>query len=164
MGLLFDVFPLRGKELRGWLTTSGSGLFTNVRTGYEALQMLRDMGAAIRTQDFYEIRRFVLARESFGQTISDIGYDQLIPMAFHQDDHGWDIQSNFLYTVKLTGIDPNTYHTTERYVSVASDNQLTQQQVIDSAFAEVNELEEEYGIIASAATIESALVKPGVNK
>lgn len=162
MSYLYDIFPLSGKELRNWLTTSGSGLFTNIRTGYEALQMLRDMGAAIRTQDFYDIRRYVLARESFGQAVQSYGYDQLIPAALHQSSHGWELQSDFLYTVKLTGIDPSTYRRAERYVSVASDHQLTQQQVIETAFGLVEGSEEDYGIITSTAELDSALVLPGV--
>lgn len=152
--------PLSGKALRNWLSTSGSGLFTSGLTGSEALSMLRDMGGSIRTADFYDIRRYILARESFSENIRGVEFNQLVPMAQHDSEHGWNLEKPYLYKVKMIGIDPDTYKYKEGFVSVYSSKQMTQNEIISTANFLTVGFEAEYGIIASSYTVVDAKVDP----
>lgn len=157
-----DLFPISGEQLRSWLRSQAQGLFTTFTTGAEALEWLRSEGASIRTQDFYEIRRSVLTEMEHAREIQSFDYNQLIPAAWHTDDHGWELSRNYLYVVRVDGVDPDTYDIVTKYLSVASDRQLTQADVFDQLGGMVEGQEDFYGIMIESYSLEKALVLPGV--
>jgi len=162
MSDFLDIFPLGGDELRNWLRTSGSGLFESFTSGADILEILRSEGAAIRTSDFYAIRRQVLERVQTDQRMLDYGGDQLIPAAWHMDDHGWNLSQDYLYIVKVRGEDPLTYDPVEKFMSVSSSRQMTTEEVFDELNAMIIGEEEFYEIIPTDFELDRALVRPGV--
>jgi hypothetical protein len=137
----FEVLPglLRGDELRNWLRTDGAGLFTAFDTGVEALSFARDLGLAIRTQDFYEIRRQVLNVAESSQPLLNYPDNQLIPLNFHVQDHGLDLTTEFQYRIHMYGADENTGLLKGQWMTVASDRQLTIDEVKEVARSYVGE-------------------------
>lgn len=139
-----DIFTelvglLRGSSLRQWLLTDGAALFTAFDTGADALDFFRSGGGQIRTADFYDIRRQVLNRVESGEQLTGYPDNQLIPLNWHVTDHGLDLSSDFLYNIKLIGLDQNTGILKEQWMGVASDRQLTPDEVREVARSYVGE-------------------------
>lgn len=130
---------LRGDKLRNWLLTDGAEIFAAFDTGAEALQFFREGGGSIRTADFYSIRRQVLNRTESSTPLQDYPTNQLIPLNWHVTDHGLDLSTDFLYNIKLIGLDTETGLLKEQWMSVASDRQLTSDQVKEVARGFVGE-------------------------
>lgn len=130
---------LRGEALRSWLLTDGAAIFSAFETGAEALNFFRDGGGAIRTADFYKIRQQVLNRTESGAPLSDYPTNQLVPLNWHVTDHGLDLSSDFLYNIKLIGLDTNTGYLKEQWMGVASDRQLTVDEIKEVARSYVGE-------------------------
>jgi hypothetical protein len=124
---------LKGQALRNWLRTDGAGIFRAFGTGVETLGYIREHFGAIRTQDFYEIRRQVLSVQSDRLEPGDYPGNQLIPKAWHTTDHGLNLSTDYQYRVELFGYDPNTGEIKHQYMTIASDHQLTQDQVTTGA-------------------------------
>ena len=135
------IFPIRGEELRNWLRTDFRGIFTSGLSGAESLRALRDFGVEIRTQDFYAIRREVIAQyereQAFQEQIEDYESNALIPAAWHSTTHGLNLRTQFLYRVRVTGFDMLTGEPVERIFSVGSDDQLTVGQVKSTITSEL---------------------------
>lgn len=131
----FEVPPgfLRGEALRNWLRTDGAGIFSAFNTGAGALDFARELGVAIRTQDFYTIRNEVLSVIESSQSLSDYPTNQLVPLAWHVQDHGLELSSNFQYRVHMFGADREEGVLSSQWVTVASDRQLTIDQIKDVA-------------------------------
>lgn len=157
-----QIFPYGGDELRNWLRTSASNLFEAFETGAAFLEHLRSEGAAIRTSDFYDIRRQVLERVAQDQRLIDYGTDQLVPAAWHMSDHGWQISQDYLYIVKVYGEDPITHDQIETFLSVSSSRQLSMDEIFDTLDGMILGEEEFYEIRPEQMTLDRALVKPGV--
>lgn len=119
------TFPLEGESLRNWLGSAGQRIFTEFISGREALDWLRSQGGAIRTQDFYAIRREVLGRSVYDHLIDTLRENTLVPLGWTVYDHGWELSQNYLYMVDVTGTDPWTGDKVTKHFSVASDYQLT---------------------------------------
>ena len=130
---------LRGDALRNWLRTDGAGIFTAFETGAEALDFARDAGLQVRTQDFYAIRREVLSVVESSQPLLNYPTNQLIPLNWHVSDHGLDLTTDFQYRIHLFGIDPESGYLQDKWMTVASNTQLTQEQVQEVARGYVGE-------------------------
>lgn len=130
---------LRGEKLRNWLLTDGAAIFAAFETGKEALDFFREGGGAIRTADFYAIRKQVLNRTESGNPLTDYPSNQLIPINWHVIDHGLELSSDFLYNIKLIGYDQKSGILKEQWMGVASDRQLTQDQIKEVARSYVGE-------------------------
>lgn len=141
---------LKGSALRNWLRTDGAGIFRAFGSGVEALGYVREHLGAIRTQDFYQIRREVLAVQTAEVEPGTYPGDQLIPMRSHVQDHGLNLSSEYQYRVQLFGYDPNTGQLKDQWMTIASDHQLTPDQVQDTARAYLGEGGESGDIVLSA--------------
>lgn len=133
--IVFEALPgtLRGTALRDWLRTDGAAIFRSFETTDEALTYVRDLGIQIRTQDFYAIARQVKSLWESGDKIADYAGNQLIPLAWHNNEHGQELSSAYQYRIQLFGADPDTGFLTQRWMTVASDRQLTKDQIKDVA-------------------------------
>jgi hypothetical protein len=141
---------LSGNAIRNWLRTDGAGIFRAYETGVEALDFIRSHLGAIRTQDFYEIRRQVLSVQTASDVLSGYPTSQLIPLAWHNTDHGLNLSSEFQYRIELFGFDPNTGQIKNQFMTVAADRQLTSDQVQDVARSYVGEGGESGEIVLSS--------------
>jgi len=130
---------LSGQALRNWLRTDGQGIFTAFKTGAQALDFMREHFGAIRTQDFYNIRREVLSVVESSKPIFGYPTDQLIPRAWHITDHGLQLSSEFQYRIDIIGHDPLTGELKEQWMTVAADRQLTQNEVQEVARSYIGE-------------------------
>lgn len=139
--IAFEVLPgaLRGQELRNWLRTDGIGLFRTFGTTSEALSFARDLGLQIRTQDFYSIARQVQNVITSGDKLMGYSTDQLIPLAWHVQDHGMELSSEFQYRIQMFGADSATGFLKSQWMTIASDRQLTIDEVKDVANTYVGE-------------------------
>jgi len=137
----FEVPPgtFRGDALRNWLRTDGAGIFSAFKTGEAALDFARDAGLQIRTQDFYAIRRQVLAVIDSAQPLLNYPTNQLIPLNWHVSDHGLELTTDFQYRIHLFGVDPESGYLQDKWMTVASDRQLTQNEVQEVARGYVGE-------------------------
>lgn len=130
---------LRGDALRNWLRTDGAGIFTAFETGSEALDFARSYGLAIRTEDFYSIRREVLNVANSSQPLLEYPNNQLIPLNWHVQDHGLDLTTDYQYRIHLYGADAETGFLKDQWMTVASNRQLTIAEVQDVARSYVGE-------------------------
>jgi len=137
----FEVLPglFRGDELRNWLRTDGAGIFTTFESGAKALEFVRGLGVAIRDSDFYSIRREVLNVAQSSQPLLDYPNNQLIPIAWHVQDHGLELSSEFQYRIHMYGADVNTGILKGQWMTVASNRQLTIDEVQEVARSYVGE-------------------------
>ena len=157
-----ELFPLQGDSLRNWLRTAGQMIFTEFDTGIEALDFLRLNGAAIRTSDFYDIRREVLATHTYTDMLLTYPDNQLIPAAWHVADHGLDLSTDYLYRFKVFGEDPGTGDEITSYFAISSDRQLSPGQAKDLLGSMIVGEADFYEIVVSGIEMDSALVRPGV--
>lgn len=130
---------LQGDALRNWLRTDGAGIFTAFETGIEALDFAREAGLKIRTQDFYSIRREVLNVVESSQPLINYPENELIPWNWHVTDHGLDLSTDFQYRIHLFGSDPDSGFLKDQWMTVASDRQLTIDEVREVARSYVGE-------------------------
>ena len=139
--IVFEALPgtLRGVELRNWLRTDGAGLFRLFDTTDAALTYARELGLQIRTQDFYAIANQVKSLWDAGDKISGYSSNQLIPLAWHDKEHGLELSSAYQYRIQLFGSDPETGYLTARWMTVASDRQLSKDMVKEVAMSYVGE-------------------------
>ena len=137
----FETLPgfLQGESLRNWLRTDGAGIFSAFSTGIDALEFARELGVSIRTSDFYQIRREVLAQIESAQPLFGYPDNQLIPYAWHETNHGMDFSTEFTYRVHEFGRDRNTGVLRDQWVSVASDRIMTRNEIIETARQYVGE-------------------------
>jgi len=153
-----------GAELRNWLRTSFQGIFTSGLSGRDALAMFRDFGGQIRTSDFYSIRREVLEEYNRQQeyTRQLAAYDPyaLIPAGWHSTDHGLNLSTQFLYRVEVTGFDRETFEPVTRYLSVASDRQMTPSEVLAGANWILIETPESLSLEMGEAEIVGSMARP----
>jgi len=132
-----EVF--KGLGLRNWLRTAGAGIFKAFTVGVDALKFIRENFGAIRTQDFYEIRREVGVISKEVQALIDYPGNQLIPLAWHKEDHGLILSSEYQYRIEIIGSDPFVGGLKTQFMTVASDRQLTTDEIQDVARSYVGE-------------------------
>lgn len=139
--IVFEVLPglLRGDALRNWLRTDGAGIFQAFETGADALDFARNLGLQIRTQDFYSIRREVLNVVESSQPLLTYPENELIPLNWHVSDHGLELSSDFQYRVHMFGADSATGILKSQWMTIASDRQLTMNEVKEVARSYVGE-------------------------
>ena len=130
---------LSGQSFYNWLRTDGQGIFTAFETGIKALNFLRELGSGIRTQVFYEIRREVLAVAASSQPLLDYPDNQLVPLNWHVQDHGLELSSEFQYRIHMYGSDQETGVLKDQWMTIASDRQLTPDQIKEVARSYVGE-------------------------
>jgi hypothetical protein len=162
-GAFEDLFAsMSGTELRNWLGTAGSSLLQSFDNATQAINVLRDSGMHIRTGDFYAIYNQVEARAAQAAEMQTADYgDHLVPIAEHITTE-WDLSTNFLYKVRMYGIDPTTGLGISKWVSVGSDRQLTQNEVEDSAAGMVQGEEAAYEIEDPDFHMDGAFVRADV--
>lgn len=129
----------KGGAIRNWLRTSGSGIFKAFEVGTDALKYIRANLGGIRTQDFYEIRRQVEGLAAVAKKIKDYPGDQLVPLRWHDADHGLTLSSEFQYRVEIIGVDTKTGLLKSQFMTVASKTQLTTDQIQDTARSYIGE-------------------------
>ena len=156
-----EIFPIRGEEFRNWLRTAGQEIFSLYPTGAEALDWLRGEGAAIRDADFYQIRREVLGASRYQEQIETYAADQLIPAAWHVQDHGLELSNQFLYRIQVFGTDPATGEQITKYFAVSSGRQLTPNEAADLLGELIVGEEEFYEIAVERMELYQALARPG---
>lgn len=139
--LVFEILPglMRGEALRNWLRTDGAAIFRSFSTGVEALDYVRELGLAIRSQDFYAIRREVLEVTSSSIKLMNYPDNQLIPLNWHVKNHGLELSSDFQYRINMIGADQNTGILKNQWMTIASDRQLTPNEVREAARSYVGE-------------------------
>jgi hypothetical protein len=132
---LTEALPgfLSGQSFYNWLRTDGSGLFTAFETGQAALDFLRELGSGIRTQEFYKIRREVLSLAEARDKLLGYVTNQLIPLNWHDQNHGLQLTTEFQYRIELFGADPETGTLSLKYMTIASNRQLTIDEVHEAA-------------------------------
>jgi hypothetical protein len=130
---------LRGDKLRNWLRTDGAGLFSAFPSGVEALNYARELGLAIRTQDFYTVRSEVLSVVETIQPLLNYPDNQLIPIKRHSTTHKLDLSTEFQYRIHLFGSDEDTGILKDQWMTVASARQLTKNEVREVARSYVGE-------------------------
>jgi len=130
---------LRGEALRKWLRTDGAGIFTAFESGAQALGFAREFGLEIRTQDFYSIRREVLSVVESSQPLLSHPDNELIPLNWHVQDHGLNLSSDYQYRIHLFGADAESGILKDQWMTVASNRQLTQDEVREVARGYVGE-------------------------
>ena len=137
----FDVLPgtMTGSALRNWLRTDGAGLFKLFESTSQALDYARELGVTIRTQDFYTIAREVKSLWDAADKIANYDGNKLIPLSWHAKDHGLELSSAYQYRIQLFGADPDSGYLTSRWMTVASDRQLSKDQIMDVALSYVGE-------------------------
>lgn len=133
---------LRGSALRNWLRTDGAALIRSFETGVAALDYLRAGGVAIRTADFYAIRKEVNDVVNSAVRLENYAGDLLIPQKWHVSDHGLNLSTDYQYHVHLFGTDPETGLLKDRWMTVVSDRQLTKDDIFSMADAYLSEYEE----------------------
>jgi len=153
-------FPIKGDGLRNWLRTAGQSIYTAFDTGAESLEYLRSIGGAIRTQDFYDIRRQVLELGKYTENLTSYTDNQLTPMAWHNSTHGLELSSNFLYRLKVFGTDPNTGESVEKFFAISSDQQLTPGEAKDILGGMIAGEETFYEVTVDSIELFEALVSP----
>lgn len=127
------IEPLRGNVADNWLRTAGKGLFYAFETGKAALDYFRSNMGQIRTSVFYEIRREVLSEQSFIGDIAKLGQYDLIPKAWHNAEHGLNLSAGYEYRVHAYGYDPSSGMMKDRWMTIASDRQLSKADVFSVA-------------------------------
>lgn len=160
--MLPDEFPFSGQALQNWLRTSGQQIFTQFETGAEALEYLRSQGAAIRDSTFYDIRREVLGLQLYQEQLGRISEDNLLPAAYHVENHGLNLSEDFLYRVKVDGFDPMTNEPVTKYFAISSDHQMTPGEVVDNLSTMIEGESVFYEVQPEEYTVTSALARPGV--
>lgn len=129
----------KGGGIRNWLRTAGKGIFTAFEKGIDALSFIRQNLGAIRTQDFYQIRREVGEIATGVKELLSYPSDQLVPLAWHKQDHGLILSSEYQYRIEIIGSDPILGGLKTQYMTVASDRQLTTDEIQDVARSYVGE-------------------------
>ena len=122
---IFREAPVSGKALRGWLRTNFPRWMWETYSGAEILRALRAAGKGIRTQDFYAIRRQVLATPVHEEDLQSLPDDVLIPRRWFREDHGLSLSTAAHYRFRVWVEDTETG---ERFAVVrhlATDLHLT---------------------------------------
>lgn len=137
----FEVLAgaLRGDALVNWLRTDGAAIFELFPTRDEAAGFLRDLGVKISNATLGQVRNEVLNVLQSANNL--IGYpdNQLIPLNWHVSDHGLDLTSDFQYRIHVFGADRETGLLNDQWFTIASDRQLTRNEVVDAAGSYVGE-------------------------
>jgi len=127
----------------------------------EILRQLAPFGLSIRRQDFLEIRRQVLGLEKHEEAIARIKPERRIPKGLYVDDHGWELNSDFLYRFRVTGTNPITGEDTQVFLSLGTDKEISIEQaeadLLELLQADVNSGD----IVATSVELRHALARPG---
>jgi len=137
----FETLPgaLSGRALNNWLRTDGAGIFSVFDTGADTLRFMRAAGVDMPSSTFYSIRRQVLSVVNSSQPLLGYPDNQLIPLQWHVTDHGLALSSKYQYRIHLFGTDPESGTLNDKWMTVASNRQLTPNQVKDVARSWVGE-------------------------
>lgn len=141
---------LKGAAIRNWLRTGGQGIFVAFKTGREALSYIRQHVGAIRDSDFYGIRREKLSISADALRLRDYPGNQLVPLAWHNKTHNLMLSSEFQYRIELLGFDAETGEMRSQWMTVASDRQLSLDEIQDVARNYIGEGGESGEIVLSA--------------
>jgi hypothetical protein len=128
-----DIFGMSGNAARKWLRTDGAGLFFAYPKGADLLSYLRDNGVSIPSSTFYEIRSQVLSSNELQLQISSLSPYELVPMAYHNMDHGLTLSAEYEYRIHLYGTDPETGDIKSQWMTIASDRQLDKNTIQETA-------------------------------
>lgn len=130
---------LRGDALVNWLRTDGAALFELFPTRDEVGGYLRELGVQISNETLGTVRREVLNVLESSNNL--IGYpdNQLVPLNWHVTDHGLNLTTDFQYRIHLFGADPDTGLLRDRWMTIASNIQLTTNEIKDVARSYIGE-------------------------
>lgn len=123
---------------------------------------LRGLGLKIRTQDFFDIRRDVLGLRKYEEQIKGLNPATRVPRAWINDSHGWDLKSDFLYRVEVTGLDPNTGEQVQGFYSLRSDKEFPVGDIEAGLISKLVGEEDFYDIIVQDARVYQAMSRAGV--
>jgi hypothetical protein len=128
-----EIFGMSGSAARNWLRSDGAGLFFAYPVGSDLLGYLRENGVIIPTSTFYDIRSQVLSANELQLQMSQLSPYDLIPMAYHNQDHGLTLSAEYEYRVHVYGLDPETGAIKSQWMTVASDRQLDKNTIQETA-------------------------------
>lgn len=114
--------PLAGVDAQGYLYGNFPQQQFQERSGNAILDDLRSMGLQIRDQDFFDIRRDVMGLRKYEEQIKNLNPETRVPEAWVNEEHGWELKSNFLYRIEVEGLDPNTGEAVTGFYSLRSDS------------------------------------------
>jgi len=125
-----------------WETLSGAFL----------LDVLRASGIAIRTQDFYDIRRTKLGLTAHEIDVTNLDQDKRVPRKWISETD-WALTGNFLYQTRVFGVDPETGEQVSKFVSISSVYEMTKNEVELEVLDKTMGQAEFYGIEVSGAQL-----------
>ncbi len=153
-------FPVKGEKLQNWLRTSFLPATVKDASGRQLLTDLRDMGAKIRTQTFFDIRREVLGIEKHQEAVTKVSTNAMVPEAFMITDHGLALSKNIQYRFEVTGISPLTGDELSWNYSLSASDPLIAGNAEDVIRSLIAGNEEFYGITLDEVTLVAVLADP----
>ena len=151
-----DFAGMSGDSLRNWLRRTGSGIFTDFDTVERGLNWFRAQGGHIRTSDFYDIARSIRNVGEYSDRLGVLGENDLVPMAWTQPGMFAEMYENYLYVFKVEGFDAQGNLLEDKWLGVASDNQMTLGQAMDTAYTWQDADGMIYGMSITSLTLEQA--------
>ncbi|KKN10529.1 hypothetical protein LCGC14_1035740 [marine sediment metagenome] len=154
--------PLAGVEPLGYLYGNFPQQQFQERSGNAILDDLRGMGLKVRDQDFFDARRNMMGLALHEQQIRGLRPETRVPLSWINEDHGWDIKTDFLYRIEVTGLDPNTG---EEITQLRSRGMMKEHPVGDVEADLISLMVDEidpYDIIITGALVYQVLARPGV--
>jgi hypothetical protein len=155
-------FPLSGRELNNWLRTAGQGFFLMPGSGADRLAYLASQGIDVPSSTYYRIQAEIQSRFEHTDDLRNYDPTALIPAAWHDQEHGLELSTAFLYRVSVTGVDPTTGLPATGWYAIASDEQMTPNQVTDRLGSLLSGEGEAYKMVAETYTVTEALAQPGL--
>ena len=154
--------PLAGVDAQGYLRAQIAESEYLEKSGNSLLAELRDLGLEIRTQTFFDTRRDVLGLRKFEEQIKGLNPDTRVPRAWINDEHGWDLKSDFLYRIEVEGLDPNTGEPTTGFFSLRSNQEFPVGNMEADLISRLVDQEVPYDIIIQGALVYQVMARPGV--
>jgi len=124
---------LEGKALSNWLRTDGASIFSLFDTTAAAIRYIRENLGSVSDSTFYRIRKQVTDVINSAKLIENYPADNRIPKAWHVTDHGLELTTTYQYRIKSFGIDAKSGALKAKWQSIASNRQLTPNQVREMA-------------------------------
>jgi len=159
-GTLSSLAGLGRDTIMGMLRGPSLASLWSSFTGEQILSDLRDMGAGIRTQDFYDLRREVLGLNKWQDAIKALRNDTLIPRAYMVERKEIDFSSQAQYRFDVTYQDEDTGEIVETVRAISSDRQYTKTELYDQFTSLFGEGMNEYGLTLMTFDLKAVWTRP----
>jgi hypothetical protein len=148
-------------QTRNWLRTNVGIDTWKALSGSVLLDTFREQGIAIRTQDFFAIRREVLGLKRFEEQIRGLNPETRVPVAWISDAHGLDLGNKFQYRFEVRGTDPVTGDAITSFFALSSSSELSVNVAQEKMLSMLVGSEEFYNLVVKDATLYEVFAKPG---